>query len=1212
MAILRAAPRIFQVDALIDGMRRLAGAIVRVRVGQSGLCTAWYIAPRVVVLPGFALPRDLRGAEAAGRVEVVGAQGRQWTETWSATSTEPPEFLGTGLLGQNLKEPALAVLHLTTPAPERVLPLCFDRPAEGAPVFLFHFPHGRPEIHASFGQILGRSETGAYSEHLLRSEDDAFCYDADTEPGSAGAPILDSNLRVLGMHIGAGPEGKFNYGLPRSLLLTLLRASRWWPEIAAHQQLADTSAAEAVLRADTPESSRTMPEAILVRAAISPSLNPKSLSAAEREALRAAVVDGNAARWTLRPAERRRIIAAAGTIDALQPFRRGSRRRASEPLQRVLDRILDGPPYELNDANEDELAWWIQAADWFAPVAGELPRPADVARELERRRVRSRLSRIAGLEFQGRRTELAALRDWYEGGAGPMVLTGIGGMGKSALVARFASELPDETLLLWLDFDRADLAPDDALSVLTAVFGQAAVQLEGIEKPTFDEANWQDDARRLGEHLAERAGAHPPLLVLDSFEAAQYVERYQELWPVLELLAQGLPALRVCVTGRGSVPGLSLRGKEAQAWRLAGLEEADVRAWLLAKGVSQAAVVDRVIEIARGIPLVLRLAFRLLETGGKVEDLPRDLPEHLVAGYLYDRILDRVQNPEFKPLASGLLVLRRLTLDAITPVLGGLVAFPPGEPASWFSELSREMALVEGGSVLIPRAEVRSATLWLLEHDRPELVRQIDERAAAWYAHSSTEVPENAAELVYHRLRLGDVAGAEQAWHDGSGAFLTYAPDDIRDAAARTWLQQRLGDLAGAPRPLSVWEQDAAERIRTARGRGLDRAVAEILRERPERSEQSPLIFHDAYELHTSGESAKAKELLDRQDPASGPVGRDRSLLRALLTLEAKSFRDVQEADGLLATWGEPEQWGDRPNPNVHALAVLATRLNLTLDLDSEAALLGYADRDWSQEHVLAPVDAASPRLRALLQRSIPSLETASAGVAIAPRFDGTILLDSIEQERRASLPEEPERARDLRRTLLYDWSRSGGWASSNVSLRLTDLWVDHDMTSLKLAGLGWRRWWLATRRPPFLQLAYQLCVSETSTSSPLVSSVLGTLALFAARVGKVCLVGPTMSLEEAVLQSSLARGAFTVRREAWPQLRRSLQLHVDAVHDWDRYIVNEHDQHLVFRGSDLLDCRLPGFTSELGLFLLYLFSPDPLRSLLADAAGAPLTQPLE
>ena len=62
---------------------------------------------------------------------------------------------------------------------------------------------------------------------------------------------------------------------------------------------------------------------------------------------------------------------------------------------------------------------------------------------------------------------------------------------------------------------------------------QASVQLEGFSAPATDDG-WEQSAARMGEQL-ERA--LPPdadaLLVLDSFEAAQYAERYQELWPVL-------------------------------------------------------------------------------------------------------------------------------------------------------------------------------------------------------------------------------------------------------------------------------------------------------------------------------------------------------------------------------------------------------------------------------------------------------------------------------------------------------------------------------------------------------------------------------------------------------------------------------------------------------------------------------------------------------
>ena len=63
------------------------------------------------------------------------------------------------------------------------------------------------------------------------------------------------------------------------------------------------------------------------------------------------------------------------------------------------------------------------------------------------------------------------------------MVSGIGGVGKSSLVARFALSLPADTLFLWLDFDRADLAPDDALSVMTLLNQQASVQLADFKGP---------------------------------------------------------------------------------------------------------------------------------------------------------------------------------------------------------------------------------------------------------------------------------------------------------------------------------------------------------------------------------------------------------------------------------------------------------------------------------------------------------------------------------------------------------------------------------------------------------------------------------------------------------------------------------------------------------------------------------------------------------
>jgi hypothetical protein len=70
-------------------------------------------------------------------------------------------------------------------------------------------------------------------------------------------------------------------------------------------------------------------------------------------------------------------------------------------------------------------------------------------------------------------------------------------------------------------------------------------------------------------------------------------------------------------------------------------------------------------------------------------------------------------------------------------------------------------------------------------------VRTIDERAASWYAGQNTEDAANAAELVYHRLRLRDVAGAARAWRDGCAVRLLYAEEELPESppGPREWLR---------------------------------------------------------------------------------------------------------------------------------------------------------------------------------------------------------------------------------------------------------------------------------------------------------------------------------------------------------------------------------------------------------------------------------------
>lgn len=1180
MAVLKTQSQILPVAALLEGLARANDAVVRVgRLGEDNtyreLLTGWFITPDLVIIPKF--DREDEGLDARYRIE----SAKEGTVNWTQDGALFARLSGPELLDGYRSD--IALLRVPVPKPHRVLQLSFEKPYPGDRVSIVQYPGGRG-VAVSFGEVLDADNT-------------TVKYDADTAPGSSGAPVFDGVWRIIAMHIGSGHEKQLNYGLGRPALQDILQTSQAWPAIASYHNIADDRTAVNLLRSRERRAGSETPDPVLIRAALLPSFERENLSESQASLLVNLVADPRASKWTLRVAERRKILASGGSREALR--KHFSPDEPPSPAQQVISKILDGPPYQYDQDNEAHLAWWIQIVRWFEGVVSDLPKPIEISRVLERRRARNRLKSIIDGDFRGRKAELDQLRGWYSTGDGPVVLTGVGGIGKSSIVARLASELDPNALLLWLDFDRADLAPDDAVSVLAAISEQASIQLDDFVPLGSPEKSqdWASQASMLAERLSAAVSPqHRPLLVLDSFEAAQYSTRYQELWPVLELLGSRLPGLRICVTGRVPVPGLELLGRAALPIKLLAMEPDDAIQWLKDRGVTVPEVITRVVELARGIPLIIRLAIRLIELGGKVEDLPRDLPPTIVAGYLYDRVLDRVQNPKFKPLASALLVVRRASKEMLLPLFEGLVDLPPGSPEEWFAELSREMALVDGGNALQPRPEVRAATLALLERDNAQLVKSVNERAIRWYSNQRPPTTEAAAELVYHNLRLGNVASAERAWLDGVGAFLTFAADDIPDVRARNWLLGRLGASSQAD-DLVLWEQEAAERIRAARSRGLDRIISQILRERTDRSKESPILFHDALLLMEQGQYDKAIELLDTAGRQPGRIGRDRTALRALL---ARKKNDLRLADELLMQIQDPEVWAER-NDRMNALAVLAARIGLSAKLDTEAELLS-APVDWDMtRRLLAPIDVLSPRLRERLERSTPSFEASPVASDLESDSDESSLLDRIERERADPYPAPPIGA-SLLFGILREWSIGDPWRPVHTYIDLGPL-GPNDFTAIELALASRRRWWMAANTHFIKDCRERLLDDSPSRYSQLGAALLGTLAMFALDTPTFSLKLRHIALSKFIYDSVLASGPIRLSKDRWEKVVRLLRVAVGSHLDWEN-MRSDEEGFVVLWPKQILGIRRKGGYDPLP-FVFLICAPDPLEALVEALAGA-------
>ena len=300
---------------------------------------------------------------------------------------------------------APALLRLAELLSDRSVPLARRATEPGEQVFILQHPRGDQGLGLSFGELIGMEES------RLRCS-------ADTEHGSARAPILNASGALFAMHVSRStrPDTYCNEGLSLTAMLQVLRNSSVWDEIARRHQLADIAAIRTALREPTSATAVPAQSVELVRAAVLWSFNPAAFPDDAVEQLRPLVPYPSAPRWTLPTSARASLLQSAGSLEALREAR--GTEAVGHPGQQVIDRILQGPPYSLVEVPEQALPYWLQATRWFAGIVPSLPSPGEVNRALERRPMRSRLIEIVGPGFRGRIDELDRLHEWYRDSVG--------------------------------------------------------------------------------------------------------------------------------------------------------------------------------------------------------------------------------------------------------------------------------------------------------------------------------------------------------------------------------------------------------------------------------------------------------------------------------------------------------------------------------------------------------------------------------------------------------------------------------------------------------------------------------------------------------------------------------------------------------------------------------------------------------------------------
>jgi hypothetical protein len=472
-------------------------------------------------------------------------------------------------------------------------------------------------------------------------------------------------------------------------------------------------------------------------------------------------------------------------------------------------------------------------------------------------------------------------------------------------------------------------------------------------------------AQQSGSEPGRPKAEEPPLIVaLDSFEEAQYRASpiLDRMWAMFTALSEAYPRTRVVVAGRAPVGHPGAPAEQVPTLTLGDLDETAAVHLLRTHGVS-GPVAQALVERIGGNPLSLQLASdvavrmqRAGDDGGWVQDVPArrrrlfaTVDDMLIQGVLYYRLLNHITNPDVRRLAHPGLVLRRITPAIIEQVLApvcGVDVSRPGRAGELFEEMARELDLVDrtAPDVLRHRADVRRVMLRLVAQDRAEDTREVERRAVAFY--EASDRPEDRAEEVYHRLRLGQSATEIEArWLPELALVLDGAAAELPPRSAKLLGRLQRSSPAEAPEQddQADWEHRTAAEAENLLTQGYATEALTLIAARWPWTVGSPLHAVRVEALLRNGEVARARHAVTRALAEPGIEEHGDAYLELLL-LSARVAAEGGDAEGADDDLALAERTATRMGRDLDALGALLQRTQLR-------AAAPPAGRDVDDEH---------------------------------------------------------------------------------------------------------------------------------------------------------------------------------------------------------------------------------------------------------------------
>ncbi|EFH88938.1 effector-associated domain EAD1-containing protein [Ktedonobacter racemifer] len=642
---------------------------------------------------------------------------------------------------------------------------------------------------------------------------------------------------------------------------------------------------------------------------------------------------GESNRWTLRPEVRREVLQQMRTRRVFRQALQVNNERSDDDLQQMIEAYIEDKALPIEEQTIRQLAATIQISEWFHSILENVPSLEKLQQRRDFLLLLEPFRELADVHFRGREAQLETLREYvgvlssskpaqttsFSFSLKPIFIYGLGGIGKSTLVARFLWEhatLPDRERFPWIyiDFDRPGLFIEEPLTWLVEGIHQLGIQYplsreqcesvrEKIEKDILTQTRalrtrisggisqhalpvysgireWKHALTNFASLLKKiKVAQDPLLLVLDTFEEVQYRSELavQGVFDFLRVLHQSVPQLRVVLIGRAFATEAPYK---LQEMHLVDFDEAAAQGFLESQGIPSIDAVSIVRQVG-GNPLSLRLAVEIWRAEDKQSHKKTTFDLQLyhtrlqvseVQGILFRRLLDHIHDEKVRKLALHGLVLRRITPGLIREVLAGPCGVEISEKGAeqiLFAEMQREVGLFtyEAGA-LRQRSDVRRVVVRLLRASGADKVRRIGEAAIAYYEHFDD--PESRAEELYHRLMLQQSPEVlTKRWIDNIGLerYLYSALEDIH-LQEKIWLAPRLSISLTAQELLQAdiegWERNTLQRVQEylLHNRPSDALI--MLREREERTLGSQLFEVEAQVLEQLSRWEEAREVLKK------------------------------------------------------------------------------------------------------------------------------------------------------------------------------------------------------------------------------------------------------------------------------------------------------------------------------------------------------------